>query len=489
MATEFCTETREDISDSCHSFYNRSTSELRDWYERKKHDCRTFCTCNGWPWRWPCCVARAACLAGLAIAYGVSEAALAVAYAACLAAAIIVHVVCVIIVTIVTIVLEVFEFIVVVFFFLARIISGIICGATGWCCNMATVSGSDFVFADGYENDDSIGKPENSDSDIFASRTSSPSGLRLQYLGTNSLHISDGETDILVDPYFSRPEIPTAQLLFCQRKLLQSNREVVEKVLDGTGILKAEAIVLTHTHFDHALDVVEVWNYLVEQIDANEEIEERVYPKIIGSRSTWHLCRGGGIPDEYIEIVDQDAPEQESYEFNEFTIQLFRGKHINLPVAGAFVSGTIGFDLTPPVDLFDMKEGGTFSIYVSHELGTILNLGSANYLAGALGAVNNVDHLILGVAGFDSLGVHIFDDFQLYNKDNFYREVVTATNPGQIYFSHWDDYHKQLSLNYPSWYKTPTDTRDFFIEKNESLVPLFLPIGGYINLEPEVEIY
>lgn len=482
MATEFCVETREDISDSCHRFYDRNKADLDSWYDRKKSDCRSFCTCNGWPWRWPCCIARAACLAGIAIAYGVAVAAIAVAYAACLAASIIVHVVCYIVVWLITIVLELFELILVIVFRIIRFFAGIICGIGGFCCKTATVSGTDFSYPTGYEDDDIVGRPENSDRDMFASRTESPTGLRMQYLGTNSLHISDGEIDILIDPYFTRPSISTAAILFCKTKIIESNREIIEKVLDGAHITKVDAIVLTHSHFDHALDVVEVARYLADQNGGT-------YPQIIGSRSTFHICRGGGIPDENITIVDQFKPEQETYSFGRFDIQLLRGKHINVPFGGTFFSGTITTDLTPPYNLFDLKEGGIFSIYIRHEWGNILNLGSANFLKGALDSVNNVDFLILGIAGLNVGAVHIFDDFHMYNKDNFYNEVVVKTGPGHIYFSHWDDYYEQLDREYPLWYRDSYESRDFFISKNPDLAPLFLPIGGYIDLPDNSTVY
>jgi len=472
MATEFCIETIEDRSDECRSFWNQSIADLKSWYAKRKNDCKS-CTCNGWPWRWPCCVKRALCLGAVSVAYVIAIGAIAVAYVACLASAIIRHIFCYVIAELI----EFFEDILVFLIGFFRPKIAIICNIFGLCCNPATVSGKSFTYPTRYIKDDRAGKPKNSDGDIFASRTNSPADLRLQYLGTNSIHISDGDTTILIDPYFTRPKISQSALVLCQTKMIKSNQEIIKKVLgrDGANITSVDAIVLTHSHYDHALDVVEVAKYIADQ-------NHGVYPKIIGSKSTFHICRGGGIPEKYLMVVDQFRSDSEIFSFNRFDIQLFRGKHINLPVVGSFINGSITTDLVQPANLFDFKEGGIFSIYIQHECGNILNLGSANFLKGALDSVNNVDFLILGIAGFEKDIVHAFDNLDMNNKDNFYSEVVVKTRPSQVYFSHWDDFNEPLDREYPKWYYNPIESRDFFISKNPDLPPLFLPVGGYIDL-------
>lgn len=477
---EICTETREDTSESCRRVHNRNMERLDAWYTDKRSDCRSWCTCRAARfWTWPCCVAQGICLAGLAVAYGAAVAALAVALAGCLAVAIIVTVVCYVSYLIGAVVLKIAELFILLTVWLLRIGSRFFCGISGSCCQPATASAEGFRYPAWDLDDDSTGRPERSESRMFADRVASPARLRLQYLGTNSIHISDGDVDVLIDPYFTRAEVPPVSLVLCGSKQMESNPEIIATVLQGAGITKADAIVLTHSHYDHILDVVNVAHYLAEQNDG-------VYPAIIGSASVAHVCRGGGIPETSLVLVDQAVPHQHSYSVGasgEFEVQLFPGRHIYLPIVRAFIGGAITQELEPPIDLFNLKEGGTFAICIRHEWGTFLSLGSAASVAGALNDVGPVDYLILGIAGLDNPHTRIWNYMQLRGRERFYRETVEAVSPTKVFFSHWDDFNNPLDRAYPEWYKSPVDSWNFFVLMNPGLVPAFLPIGGYVNLE------
>jgi L-ascorbate metabolism protein UlaG (beta-lactamase superfamily) len=83
--------------------------------------------------------------------------------------------------------------------------------------------------------------------------------VRLSYLGTAGWEITDGKTVILVDPYLSRLKRPTpndAVLSDDPRPLfgLDSIGVSDEAVVDA-HIKKADFILITHTHSDHALDL------------------------------------------------------------------------------------------------------------------------------------------------------------------------------------------------------------------------------------------
>src|SRR5690606_379018 len=74
-----------------------------------------------------------------------------------------------------------------------------------------------------------------------------PPGVELEWLGTAGFRLAAEGTTLLIDPCLSRPSLRQV----AARRPLQSSAAVVDRYVRGT----ADAVLVGHTHFDHALDV------------------------------------------------------------------------------------------------------------------------------------------------------------------------------------------------------------------------------------------
>ena len=109
--------------------------------------------------------------------------------------------------------------------------------------------------------------------------------VRLTYLGTAGWEITDGKTVVIVDPYFSRLKDNTPN----DRPAPEDTRPQINQgtlIVPDTAVInahvrRADYILITHTHPDHALDMP----YIARKTGA----------MVIGTASTGNLTYGGSL--------------------------------------------------------------------------------------------------------------------------------------------------------------------------------------------------
>jgi L-ascorbate metabolism protein UlaG (beta-lactamase superfamily) len=102
-------------------------------------------------------------------------------------------------------------------------------------------------------------------------------GVRVTYLGTNAYLLESRETTLLIDPYFSRVSLFRAAL----NLPVAADRALVERYLPARRI---DAVLVTHGHFDHLLDV--------------PEVVIRTKARLIASSTSTLLAISAGVPPE-----------------------------------------------------------------------------------------------------------------------------------------------------------------------------------------------
>jgi len=117
--------------------------------------------------------------------------------------------------------------------------------------------------------------------------------IGFRWLGVCGIELTYGKTKILIDPYFTRLQ---AQFLWFGRPV--SNARVIRKHITG-----ADHILITHSHFDHLLDVAEILN----QTGAIAH----------GSPNTVELLRRCGVPSRQVKLIEPN----EKHHFGPFEIE------------------------------------------------------------------------------------------------------------------------------------------------------------------------
>lgn len=240
---------------------------------------------------------------------------------------------------------------------------------------------------------------------MFAADKESASGLRVTFLGVSTLLFEDGETAILTDGFFTRP----GKLRFLFTKI-KPDPDLIARQLQRAGIHNLAAVVVVHSHYDHAMDA--------------PEVAKQTGAQLVGSQSTANIALGYGFPKEKLTVVGDSA----KMHFGRFQITLLASDHVPSRLAPM---GNIENLLKPPAWWWQYKEGGSYSVLIEHDGKSILIQGSAGFKPDALRG-RHADVVFLGIG-------------QLGNQNDTYREVywqqvVAPVRPRRIIPIHWDDF-------------------------------------------------
>jgi L-ascorbate metabolism protein UlaG (beta-lactamase superfamily) len=197
-------------------------------------------------------------------------------------------------------------------------------------------------------------------------------------------------TVILIDPYLSRingPRPPGAgsagtPLTGDTRHLYgwDDPAEPDKAVIDA-HIPRANFILVTHTHYDHVLDV--------------PYIATKTHALVIGTESTENVVRPYGVPEEQLITVRGG----EDYEFGTFSVKVIPSIHSALDHKHYYSSDKAPSGMKAPLTLKQMSpEGGTLAYLVRFHGHQILAFGGMNYIEREMQGLKP-DVALVGAAG------------------------------------------------------------------------------------------
>lgn len=235
--------------------------------------------------------------------------------------------------------------------------------------------------------------------------------LVVQFAGVSTLLLSDGETTLLTDGYFTRPS--ALQVGFGK---IAPKEDDVKWAVKRLGITTLDAILVVHSHFDHAMDAP-----IVAKLTG---------APVYGSESTANICRGLGVQEGQIRLLEENQPLQ----FGAFRVTPILSNHYEFPNASVRETALGGNQeitapLIPPVKQDAYKMGGAYTFYLEHPLGSFLIHSSAGWKENTLDSIQ-ADIVFLGVGG---LGAQT----QAYQQE-YFRQIVDQVNPSKVILIHWD---------------------------------------------------
>lgn len=237
------------------------------------------------------------------------------------------------------------------------------------------------------------------------------SALTVTWAGVSTLLITDGDSALLTDGFFTRPSLPRVGL-----GRIRPSAPRIEGCLARLGVRQLDAVLPVHTHYDHALD--------------SAVVAERTGATLVGGASAANIGRGQGLSEERILVAEPGTPVS----FGAFDLTLIESHHCppdRFP-------GVITAPVRPPVRTSAFRCGEAWSAFVHHRPTDrrVLIQGSAGYLPGALrGQRAEVAYLGLGQLGIQP---------QRYLTE-YWTETVRAVGAHTVVGIHWDDFFRPLS--------------------------------------------
>jgi L-ascorbate metabolism protein UlaG (beta-lactamase superfamily) len=245
--------------------------------------------------------------------------------------------------------------------------------------------------------------------DVPAAGDRSP--FSVSWLGVSTVLVTDGESSLLTDGFFSRPGLLKVAL-----GRLRPDAARIDEALGLAGIDRLDAVLPVHTHYDHAMD--------------SATVALRTGAVVVGGTSAGHIARGHGLASDRVLTAESGEP----LVLGSFEVTLVAGEHCPPDRYPGTITGPVLRDARASA----YKCGEAWSTLVHHLPSgrRLLVQGSAGCVPGALeGYAAEVAYLGVGQLGLMDL------DY----VERYWDETVGRVGARSAVLVHWDDFFSPLT--------------------------------------------
>ena len=300
--------------------------------------------------------------------------------------------------------------------------------------------------------------------------------LSVHYTGAGGVILKFDSTILITDPFFSNSHFLPILIKTAFGGYISNQEKFIQYGINRIpfGIHKTQAILITHAHYDHLMDVP--WMFengyfekkhtkvignrtavrLMEHFDAVDVLNAESYIFSKETETTWITT----IPNvRILPILSQHAPHKGH-------IKAFSGEY----------TGELGKKGKNKTRLRDWREGRTISYLIDFIDGDDLQMrvfiqtsASDDPIGAPSREILNqkeVDLAILGVASYE-------------NSNNYPMHLIDALEPKALLFVHWENFFRKYTARKPRTVMG-TDVVKFvkIIDKKYPHIPFWLPGPG-----------
>ena len=232
--------------------------------------------------------------------------------------------------------------------------------------------------------------------------------MRATFLGVSTVLLDDGQTAIMTDGFFSRPGLLRSLL-----RPIAPDDVVIDACLRRAGVSSLAAVLVSHSHYDHALD--------------SPAVAERTGAVVVGSASTSMICRGHGLSADRFRLAIVGEP----LTYGAFVVTPIRAAHTPKPRFQGQIEHAVGRSAS----IRDYKMGECYSWHIAHPAGSLIIHASTNFVPGAYSGLT-AETVYLGIATLGRLP----DSF----KADYWQAMVREIGARRVVPIHWDNFFKPL---------------------------------------------